>query len=258
MVEYLDPEIANEGVSAEQAWMPAMDEARIPSYAGIKSIKKYFPQFTGRPYQHQAYPCWLYHPTEPPRHVKDVLSGEDPPRVLRKASEIAKELGCVFRSTTMEERAQGFANHRWEYIGEWRSTPFERDSKFDPGRPDTGKHVIRESGHNNGMPNADVIAAIVGAVMTQVKSDAPASVASTAHAGMDPEWLEFQAFKEWKAAVAATHGPSGGDEPANALSATLSDADERKLWEDEAKAKGVKTDGRWSLDRLKAEVEKAS
>lgn len=236
MVDYLDPEIAGEGIPAETSWSPAVEKPRIPTYEGIKSIAKYFPQFTGRPYQHQAYPCWLYHSVHGAREVRDILTGEDPPRIVKRASEIAKELGCVFRPSSMEEKAQGWPSHRWEYTGEWRATPFS--VKFDPSKPDTGKHVVssRESSSQN--VSADLIAATVAAVLAG-QQHAPNSES-------DPAWLEFQAFKAWKNSV---------DEDAAADNA-LNASTERHTLEEEARAKGVKVDGRWSAARLKEEIEK--
>ena len=64
MVEYLDPEIAGEGLSAEAAWQPFVSAPVIPTYKGIASIAKYFWQYSGTPYKHKNFPCWLYHPTK--------------------------------------------------------------------------------------------------------------------------------------------------------------------------------------------------
>ncbi len=239
MPEYLDAEIANEGVYAVAEWAPAVEEARIPTYKGIKSIARYFPQFTGRPYQHQTFPCWLYHPTLPAKEVRDIYTGEDPPRLIKKASELAAELGCVYRQTTLEERAQGFPNHRWVYSGEWRAQPY--DVKFDPKNPGTGKNVIYGTEHKTDGQNSAMIAVAVAEALAKFgggKAAAP---------GVDPDYEEFQAFKAWKAAAMAGPNALGPEE-----------TDRRETLEISAKALGIKVDGRWSNERLKAEIDKAS
>jgi hypothetical protein len=242
MAEYLDPEIANEGVSAETSWAPSVAEAQIPSYKGIKSILKYFPQFSGRPYQHQTYPCWFYHPTEEPRLVQNIMTGEDPPRVIKRASELAKELGCVYRESTMEEKAQGFPANRWVYSSEWRATPYH--TKFNPLKPDTGKHVV--SGKEPSMSQSDLIATTVAAILAKMGNGTPETVPE--HAS---DKIEFEAFKAWKKSLAAPE-----EEASNALSP--SEEDVRSAFEAEAISRNIKIDRRWSLDRLKAEIEKAA
>lgn len=254
MPEYLDAEIANEGMPAE--WMPAVEKPRIPTYEGIKSIAKYFPQFTGRPYQHKTFPCWLYHPKQEPKLVQDILTGDDPPRLVKRASEIAKEMGCIFRESTMEEKAMGWPHHRWVYSDEWRATPFHVG--FNPNKPDTGKHVVDPKKAES--PNYETIAAAVAIAMERVKSQGGPAAAEA-----DPAWIEFQAFKAWKEAGsgAATEimgdillRNPGLDIAPNALHVIAED-EEREFLLEQAKEKGIKVDGRWSLHRLKSEVEKA-
>lgn len=251
-IEYLAPEIANEGYHAESfaEWAPAVEEARVPDYSWLKGTKfaKYFPKLSGRPYQHQTFPCWLYHPKHEPRLIRDLMKQDGPddaPTLVKKAVDIARELGCEYRASTQAEIAQGFPPNRWVIIGDWRPTPYEKDKKFNPSKPDTGKHFV--STREPAQSNHDMIGGIVAAVMAQMQTQ-PAAPAQN----NDPDWIEYQAFKKWKEAMAA------GDEsvPAPGVNA-LSDLDERQLWEEEAKAKGIRVDGRWSLERLKAEVEKA-
>lgn len=247
MVDYLDPEIASEGVSAD-TWSPPVAEALIPTYKGIKAISKYFPQFTGRPYVHLAFPCWLYHATEPAKLIQDILTREDPPRLIKKASEIAKELGCAYRATTQEERAQGWPLNRWEYTGDWRAVPFPGNAKG--GGHDGGKQLV--TAKDPATSSADLIAATVAAVMAAMKKpdDEPVVAAVLAQ---DPDWAEFQAFKTWKNGAPQTEFTDAP--PSNALQPQ---DDEWDLWEEEAKRLGVKIDRRWSLKTLKDEVDKAT
>jgi hypothetical protein len=248
-VEYLDPELAGEGIHAEQQWTSAVDEARIPDYKGIKSIAKYFPQFTGRPYQHQTFPCFLYHPTKDKVLVGDVKDGEG--LVVAKAATIAKEkYGCEYRKSTYDEVAQGFPPYRWSYTGDWRAQPFEKDKKFNPAKPETGKHVV--TGKEPAMAPADLVAATVAAVLAALNEQKVDPAISSGAIPVDE--AELAAFKAWKNSMVPQ---AASDAPANALSMPAEDREEWDLWAEEAKAKGVKVDRRWSLDTLKAAVEKA-
>lgn len=248
--KYLDPEIANEGMHADAfgEWAPAVEEARVPTYDWLKGTKwaKYFPKLSGRPYQHQTFPCFLYHPTFDPVRVDDVKDADG--MVVKKAAVIAKEkFGCEYRPSTRDEITQGFPPNRWVYTGEWRAAPFDKDIGFKPHKPDTGKHLVASRDSHDPAPSADMIGGIVAAVLAKMNPQG----GSVASPESDPDYLEFQAFKAWKAAAQEPLASSG-----NALA--IEAADERELWEEEAKAKGIKVDGRWSLERLKAEVEKAS
>ncbi len=77
MVEYLDPEIAGEGQSANnfvpgmawtnapavdgEEWQPDIEPPRINDYAAMKKHKHYGRYF--RPWRYVPFPAWLYHPT---------------------------------------------------------------------------------------------------------------------------------------------------------------------------------------------------
>lgn len=83
MVEYLDPSIANEGVSvnnwqpgawantpavSEDDWQPDMEPPHINDYAAFKKHKHYGRYF--RPYRYTPFPAWMYHATLEPKIVK--------------------------------------------------------------------------------------------------------------------------------------------------------------------------------------------
>lgn len=246
MVEYLDPEIAGEGVSADN-WTAPVPKAHLPSYEGIKAIQKYFPEFSGRPYQHQTFPCWLYHPGEEPRLISDELRYDDQlrPVVIRKASEIARELGCVYRNSTVEERAQGFPAARWEFDpgSKWR--PFPHDVRFDPKKAPHKTVVLPQSQGSAGMVNADVIAATVAAVLAKT---------SETGAVVDADRAEFEAFKAWKAQQAS----AAAEPPPQVNSLAPADETDRDAAIALAGERGVKIDKRWTLDKIMAELEKAA
>lgn len=255
MVEYLDPEIAGEGSYAAEPWSPSVPEAKIPDYKGIKSIAKYFPQFTGRPYVHKSFPCWFYHKTKPAVLVQDLMTNEERPRLIKDAVEWAKELGCVWRKSTGEEISQGFPLHRWEYGGEWRATPFV--TKFDPANPGPGKTYVKEKAEQ---PNqADLIGAVVAAVLAKVGQSALGAV--------DADRAEFEAFKAWKALekatgkvgerVAAEMAPASPALVINALAQPAADNDKTEALK-MADEMGVKVDRRLSADKILAELSKVT
>ena len=245
----LDPEIAGEGQKVllsngeTVTYRPPPVKAVVPDYSVIKSIQHYFNRTDG-PY---TYPSWIYHPTEEAR-------------VVRNEKEAA-EFGVRYRQSTHEERAQGFPTHRWEYAegSLWRVTPYPASIKFDPSRPGTGKTYM-PAPPNPAMAQNAMIAAVVSAVMAQMQDQGqPGAPAKVDQAQWD-EFLRFQAWQKAQALVAgAKQMAEDHPEPSQgALGSALSQEQEWNLWEEEAKTKGVKVDHRWSLDRLKAEVEKAA
>ena len=80
-VEYLDREIAGEGLHADapipNSWMdgagateeyqPDIEPPHINDYAAFKKHKHYRQYF--RPHVYQPFPAWLYHPTQEPKLV---------------------------------------------------------------------------------------------------------------------------------------------------------------------------------------------
>lgn len=270
-VGILDPEIAGEGMkvildSGEQAdFMPSLPAPNVPDYSAIKSIAHYF-----RPRPHRAYPAWLYHPTEKPRLVK--------------GPQEAAELGVRHRPATFEEKGRFGGSFVWDWAddSQWRPSPYPDTLKFDPNNPDQGKTVI----HNRPSPLVEQ-AQLVSAVVTSVMSIMEKQGATAAPGGgggapaVDPgEWAEFQRFRAWQAAqtvVAAAQAeaeqneelpddagnsdatpPSDTREPQSALSATWPGVDLEDLGYNEmirlARRHNVKVDGRWSEERLRAEL----
>lgn len=249
MVDYLDPEIRDEGVSAEAAWHPAVEKARIPTYEGIKSLRKYFPQYSGIPYQHKVFPCWLYNQrTGEARLIDDVFKHQgpdEPPKLIKRGAEIAKELGCEWRKSTQEERGMGAGPERWAWAkdSEWRPWPAEGKAvKYPPGMPgEGGKHLVSEKQANASI-SPDMITAIVAAVSAQFadKTGAPPQY--------DQDRAEFEAFKAWRAAQAAHAEPAHN----NALH------DEKAVLIARAEELGLDVDKRWGAERIRAEIEKAA
>jgi hypothetical protein len=83
MVEYLDPEIANEGQSvnnwqpgawtnapatSDEEYQPDIEPPHIQDYAAFKKHKHYRQYF--RAYRYVPFPAWMYHATQEPKLVK--------------------------------------------------------------------------------------------------------------------------------------------------------------------------------------------
>lgn len=256
----LDPEIANEGAkviagdkiilsNGEQvAWTPPPEKLVMPDLSNVKSLRHYFGQ---RGYQ--VYPAWLYN--------------QDGRQALVKNAAEAGEYGVVYRKATVDERNRYGLKDVWDWEegSGWRPNPWT-DAKFDPKNPGAGKTVIY-SAPDPKIAQHELVSALIPAVAAAVaqslKASGPAAPASVDGA----TWDEFLAFQAWKKAEEAVKSVAPEviteeireDEPSgHELLNALSPEQDRILWEEEAKRIGVKVDGRWSLERLKSEVQKKS
>lgn len=261
----LDAEIAGEGGKVvgdkgdtiilsngdQVAWTPPPETPVIPDLSKVKSLRMYFAKRG-----HEVYPAWLYH--------QDGRSA-----LVRNAKESA-EYGIVYRKATVDERNRYGLKDVWDWEQgvQWRPTPWA-DPKFDPAHPGAGKEVVHR-GPDAKVVQQDLVAAVAAAVAQALKASGPSAPAS-----VDPnDWQQFLAFKAWQEtqkAVAQLDADnvlqSGDDEIAEEAfdppsdeelaSNALSPEQDRLLWEQEGRRLGVKVDGRWSLERLKAEVQAA-
>lgn len=247
-VGYLDAEIAGEGQKIilgngdEVAWAPPPEQLTIPDWSKVKAIRHYF----GRR-AHQVFPAWFYHPTEKPR-------------LMKTAEHARAELGVFYRKATADERGRYGLEAVWDWDegSSWRPQPWN-EPKFDPASPGQGKTYVPSAPNQTAAQHQLVqalIPQVAAAVAQALRSSGPA-----APANVDPkDWSEFLEFQAWKKtqetvdqAAAEAAAPEGG----NALN-RLSAHDERSMWEEEAAAHGVAVDPAWTLERLKAEVEKAA
>ena len=247
-VGVLDPEIAGEGVKIihsdgdQVTWSPPPPKPVMPDWSGIKQLARYFNR-----HGHVVWPAWLYHP-----------NGES--RLLKNAHEAA-ELGVCYRDATADEKARYGLKHVWDWKddSEWRPTPFVAQTKFDPGQPGYGKTVIASTPNPVVAQHAliealipTVTAAVVAALKGGDAPSAPAHVNSR-------DWAEFQEFMAFKKSQEVVTKVAKEIIPSEELGETPAlHGDERAAWMAEANRKGIKVDGRWSLDRLKAEIEKAA
>lgn len=258
----LDPEVAGEGQKIilgngdEVAWAPPPEKLSIPDWSGIKAIRHYFGT---RPLQ--VFPAWFYHE-----------GGEA--RLMKTAEQAKTELGIFYRRATNEEKGRYGLSFVWDWADgcKWRPQPWE-DPKFDPNNPGQGKTYMPKAPDPHAAQNslvAALIPQVAEAVARALKTSGPA-----APPNIDPtEWQEFLAFQAWKKAqetVQAEVAAAVADEPepqpdaptaeaaqaGNALK-QLSADEERTLWEDEARERGILVQSGWSLEQLKTEVEKAA
>jgi hypothetical protein len=248
-VGYLDPEVAGEGQKVilsdgEQVnWSPPPVAPVMPDWSTIKSIRHYFNR-TG----YAVYPAWLYHPSEAPRLVKNAQE--------------AAELGVCHREATIDERGRYGLSHVWDWQddSQWRPKPHGA-TKFDPANPGQGKFFVATPPNPAIARNellAELVPAVAAAVATALKSTGQGAPANIDPNDLD-EFLQFQAWKKAQGMIEAATADETTDElPQGSALNALSPAQERAAWEDEARVKGVKVDKRWSLDRLKAEVQKAA
>lgn len=253
-VGYLDASI-DEGQKVllsngdEVNWSPPPPVAVVPDWSQIKSIRHYFNR-TSR----QTYPAWLYHPTEGGRIVKDAKE--------------AKELGVTYRQSTYEEKGRYGIDFVWDWEegSLWRPTPYEgkrSDGRraYDPSRAEQGKVYVATAPNPIVAQNALIealIPQVAKAVAQALQSNGPSAPAS-----VDPDqwkqFLEFQAWQKSAEAVKVVAEAAAEDETrgGSALANALTPEQDRALWEEEAARKGIKADGRWSLERLRKEVEAA-
>lgn len=247
MVEYLDPEIANEGVKVRgpahagldegEDYQPFVEEPHIPDYKSFKTPKhplsKYF-----RPYKHKAFPAVFYR-------------ADGATKIVHSAEDAAK-LGC--KVGTAEE---GF---RFHCTGEWVAKPFSVHTKFDTARLSTGKAMpppTQTEAMSTAIANAlksvqsgaagitDQVSTIVAAVVAAMRiTGAPAA------APVAPEPAKA-------APVAAEADPL--DIPLHLRrtpTVDLSTDEKKKLLIEAAEEKGVKVDKRWSFERITEELAK--
>lgn len=237
-VEYLDPEIAGEGLRADHAgigedYQPVYEPPHIPTYQGLNSIKHLFPQFSNRPYRHQAFPAWIYHETEAARLISNPME--------------ASQFGLKWLPAP---------HFKWEVTGKWHPQPVQKPKAVASG---TGKNVM-EGNRSNAQQSGEMVAAVVAAVMANMKTmqGAPATGAAPA-AAIDPDYVEFQAFKAWKAAqMQAVDAPAGhlvGAE--NALAADVSPEAEKKQLLEIAGERGIEIAPDATNDAIKALLDAA-
>ena len=252
---YLSPEIAGEGAKVILSDGEVVSfnlpppKPVMPDWSEIKSIRHYFNR-TG----FRVYPAWLYHPTEQPRIVKDEHE--------------AAELGVCYREATTDEKGRYGKDRVWDWKDDsvWRPQPYAGTAKFDPNKAEQGKvyiHTPQSQNASNREMLESVLPAVTAAVVAALKQGGSVGPENVDKGQWD-KFLAFQAWEKTQQAIDAIVPPTGAvedveEKEVEAITETgLPPEEERKLWEEEAVRKGLKVDRRWSLDRLRTEVEKAA
>lgn len=250
-VGHLDPEIAGEGEIVHQGdenlgWSAPPKKLVMPDWSEIKSIRRYFGR-TGT----QVWPAWVYHPSEPAR-------------ILQNADEGMK-LGIFYRKATIDEKGKYGIDAVWDWKEgcQWRPRPYQdaKETKFDPARPGQGKIYLAAPPNPTIAQNElirELLPLVSAAVVTALKGGAAPAAPANVDAAQWDEFIKFQAWQKSSQALdlIAKEAPEVLAE--QQAGGVLSADEERALWLDEAKRKNIKVDGRWSLEKLKQEVEKAA
>lgn len=242
-IQYLDPEIANEGVHAEKGalgviphdwepdeeYQPAIEPPHIPDYKGIKSIAQYFPQFSGRPYRIRAYPAWFYHAKHEPKLVNNPME--------------AAQIGATWSKTEF----------KFDCTGEWKSKPVKAAKATSSG-PGKWLTSVKEAATNT----ADLIAAAVAATLAKIGNTTAPKVQEVL--STDPDYALFMQFKAFKEQQALMGFPPTMDVATSVYPATrpLAEPSEKAQLIEAAAARGIKLDKRWGLDKIKAALDEAA
>lgn len=229
-VEYLDPSIANEGLSAnnwapgewtnaassaDEEWQPDIDPPHINDYAAFKKHKHYKQYF--RPYRYIPFPAWMYHATHEPKIVKT------------KEEVIA--LGPEWSPTPKKPRV--------DMTG--KSLPVKTDTQRLTEALVAG--LVKQPGAAaaGGGVDAASIAAIVAAVMAAM----PQQHAVAAPVALDPAKMMPTDVEGLRQFVESPKDDDGSPQR---------DSIERKALLELAEKEGIKIDGRWSSERIKKEL----
>lgn len=165
-IQYLDPEIANEGERADTAFI-APRRPHVWDYAQLKEHPTYGKWFTDKPFE--AFPAWIY----------NHKTGD------KKIVETAKEAltyGVGFN--------RNLRHPDYEWTGDWQAEP-PKGAK--PSVHDTGKSVVTASAER-----------VTADSMTKILQNlAGGRAEAVPHDDMtaDKEYQEYLAFKRARAAV---------------------------------------------------------
>lgn len=169
MVEYLDPEIANEGQAATE-WHPGAGPAPIPDMYKLLGNHKHFGRYFA-PHVFKPFPAWIYHATEPEF-------------IVRNAKE-AKEYGVTY----------DIEDNRYVCSGDWKTRPIVK-KKPDPHAG--GKSFVSGNSGQSAGASLEIMAQILQQM--QKGTAVPPALAEAVKA--DPDYAAFVEFKNWKASQA--------------------------------------------------------
>jgi hypothetical protein len=222
-IEYLDPEIANEGQRADDAFVVS-PKPHVWDYAPLKEHKHYGKYFAPKPFR--EWPAVIYnHKTGEEKTVGDA--------------------GAAARYGVSYNRDTRFPHY--VCTGDWKDEPKSQKIDFKAA----GKSLVTASAAQS---TSDTMTEILKRLIES--NTAPSSAMAE-----DKEYQDYLAFKRMQASapkevVVVAEPVIERSEPEEEFE--LSEGDQKEILVGLAKEKGIKADGRWSLDRLKAELDKHS
>lgn len=269
MVQYLDPDIANEGVKVidgdggglGEDYQPFIDAPRIPDYKWLTNkskLYKYFPNINGRPYKHQAFPAIFYHADG---STKTIYNAE------QAAAIGAKNLGPT-------------ESFKWECTGEWKAKPFTAHLKFNPNKMGGGKSIppptqsesltaaltaalspALKTIQQGASTTSDMIGAVVAGVLAALgKGALPAAGGAPAAPAPAPAPVaepvaEPVVTEDDPLDIPPMLRRAAEPDPAASFE-QMTPAQQKTALLKVAEEKGIKVDGRLSLDNIMAELDK--
>lgn len=216
-IDYLDPEIANEGQSADAPWVPS-PRPHVWDYAPLKEHPHYGQYFAARPFR--AFPAWIY----------NHKTGES--KVVGSAKE-ADQYGVSYNTTARF--------HHYECVGDWMDEP-AKGLKADVTI--AGKSLVTASSTQAANTTAETMAQILQKLIADKASPGLADTISA-----DKEYQDYLAFKRAQSKKAPVEVAAKED---------VETFDEKALLIEAAASRDIKVDKRWSIDRIKSELDKAA
>lgn len=219
-IEYLDPEIAGEGERADNAFV-APKRPHVWDYAQLKEHEYYGKYFADRPFR--AFPAWIYnHKTGETKIVGDAKA--------------AAQYGVSYNTTSRF--------HHYECTGDWMDEP-KKGMKADVTI--SGKSLVSASSAQAANTTAETMAQILQKLIAD-KASPELSEAISA----DKEYQEYLAFKRAQSKKAPV------EDTLLEFKAEFPAIDEKAILIEAAASRDIKVDKRWSIDRIKSELDKAA
>ncbi len=225
-IEYLDPEIANEGERADAAFA-APRRPHVWDYAQLKEHPHYGQYWAPKPFS--PWPAVIYnHKTGEEKTVKDAKE--------------ALEYGVGFN--------KNLRHPDYEWTGDWQAEP-RKDQKLSIHV--TGKSLVTASAER---VTADSMTKILQK-LADGKSTSEVSPAIAEAISADKDYQEYLAFKRAQAAV-GTKAVSATVETEPSIHEVSTESNKKEALVSQAKEKGIHVDKRWGLDRIQAALDSAA
>lgn len=220
-IEYLDPEIANEGQRADAAWVPS-PKPHVWDYAPLKEHPHYGQYFAAKPFK--EWPAMIYnHKTGEEKIVGDAKT--------------AAQYGVSYNRNTRFP----------QYVcdGDWKDEPRTIKPDLHAG----GKSLVTANATQAANTTAETMAEILKRL---IEGKAAPEIATAV--SQDKEYQDYLAFKRMQAAQT----DPAATPIVEAAEPMPSDAEQKAILVGLAEEREIKVDKRWSLERLKAELDRVA